>query len=164
MDQRYFRIILVFISGMAAVIGCVPSEETGAGNRAKSPVQILGPIDTTHRVMHHVINQDTTLKLKNDSMKTTAVKKPLVAPKFKSHQDTVHIRSHEIKIIFASSYQDCTDLKILYSLCRLVLLAEYQMPCEHKRKLKSILNTSQYSISLSVTQNCTVSVSGGTKS
>ncbi len=75
---------------MAAVIGCVPSEETGAGNRAKSPVQILGPIDTTHRVMHHVINQDTTLKLKNDSMKTTAVKKPLVAPKFKSHQDTVH--------------------------------------------------------------------------
>ena len=74
---------------MLALGGCVPSEETGAGNRAKSPVQIFGPIDTTHRGGHTVIRQDTISKPKIDSVKIVSVKKPRVAPKFKSRQDTV---------------------------------------------------------------------------
>jgi cell division protein FtsN len=74
---------------MLLLAGCVPSEETGAGNRAKSPVQILGPIDTTHRVMHRAVLQDSTSKIKNDSAKIAQLKKTRIAPKFKSRQDTV---------------------------------------------------------------------------
>jgi hypothetical protein len=69
--------------------GCVPSEETGAGNRSKSPVQIFGPIDTTRRAAHKTLVQDTVSKVKIDSSKITEEKKPRVAPKFKSRQDTV---------------------------------------------------------------------------
>jgi hypothetical protein len=88
-NQRFLNVILLFVGLLLVLVGCVPSEETGAGNRAKSPVQIFGPIDTTHRVMHKAINPDTTAKLKNDSVKIVPVKKPRVAPKFKSRQDTV---------------------------------------------------------------------------
>ena len=89
-NQRYLMVILFFASVALVLVGCVPSEETGAGNRAKSPVQIFGSIDTTHRIAHHEIRQDTTLKSKIDSIKIAPIKKPRVAPKFKSRQDTVH--------------------------------------------------------------------------
>jgi len=88
-NQRHLAIILFFISAALSLTGCVPSEETGAGNRAKSPVQIFGPIDTTHRVMHRAMNQDTTSKQKIDSVKIAQAKKLRVAPKFRSRQDTV---------------------------------------------------------------------------
>jgi hypothetical protein len=87
--QQYSAIILFFVSAALALVGCVPSEETGGGHRAKSPVQIFGPIDTTHRVMHRATSQDTASKPKIDSMKIVQVKKPRIAPKFKSRQDTV---------------------------------------------------------------------------
>jgi cell division septation protein DedD len=81
--------VLYFVSAALVLVGCVPSEETGAGHRVKSPVQIFGPIDTTHRAAHRTINQDTTSKIKIDSVIIVQAKKPRVAPKFKSRQDTV---------------------------------------------------------------------------
>ena len=66
-------------------MSCVPAEETGAGNRSRSPVQIL----TTRRVAKSAINQDTLFKPKIDSVKIEPAKIPRVAPKFKSRQDTV---------------------------------------------------------------------------
>ena len=89
MNQRFLTIVLFFVSVALALTGCVPSEETGAGNRAKSPVQIFGTIDTTHRVVRRAISQDTTFNPKIDSVKIAQVKKPRVAPKFRSRQDTV---------------------------------------------------------------------------
>jgi len=88
-NRRFLAIILFFVSAALALVGCVPSEETGGGNRTKNPVQIFGPIDTTHRAAHRAIRQDTTFKSTIDSMKIAQVKKPRVAPKFKSRQDTV---------------------------------------------------------------------------
>jgi cell division septation protein DedD len=88
-NQRFLQNILFFVIALFFLGGCVPSEETGSGNRAKSPVQIFGPIDTTHRVTHRTINQDTTSELKIDSVKIAQQKKPRVAPKFRSRQDTV---------------------------------------------------------------------------
>jgi cell division septation protein DedD len=88
-NQRVLNVILFFVGSVLVLASCVPSEETGAGNRAKSPVQIFGPIDTTHRVLHRAMNQDTASKSINDSVKIAQVKKPRVAPKFKSRQDTV---------------------------------------------------------------------------
>jgi cell division septation protein DedD len=88
-NRRFLAIILFFVSAALVLVGCVPSEETGGGNRTKNPVQIFGPIDTTHRAAHRAIKQDTTFKSTIDSMKIAQVKKPRVAPKFKSRQDTV---------------------------------------------------------------------------
>jgi hypothetical protein len=89
-NQRYLKFVLFFVSAVLGLIGCVPSEETGAGHRVKSPVQIFGPIDTIHRASHRAISQDTISKLKIDSVKIVEEKKPRVAPKFRSRQDTVH--------------------------------------------------------------------------
>jgi hypothetical protein len=61
-------------------MGCVSSEETGAGDRAKSPVRILGSIDTTHYAVSQDMKQDSIL-FSDKSLR--------VAPKFKSKQDTV---------------------------------------------------------------------------
>jgi len=69
--------------------GCVPSEETGAGHRSQSPVQIFGPIDTTHRVVRRPMKQDTVSTRTMDTVKTALLKKTRVAPKFRSRQDTV---------------------------------------------------------------------------
>jgi hypothetical protein len=88
-NQRILTCILFFVSAALVLAGCVTSEETGAGDRAKSPVQIFGPIDTTHRVVHRTMSQDTTSTLKIDSVNIAPVKKPRVAPKFRSRQDTV---------------------------------------------------------------------------
>ena len=88
-NQHFLTIAVVLSSTALAIAGCVPSEETGAGSGAKSPVQVFGPIDTTHRVVHRAADQDTASKLKIDTMKIAAVKKPRVAPKFRSQQDTI---------------------------------------------------------------------------
>ena len=88
-NQHFLAIVLFFIGAALSFTGCVPSEETGAGNRARNPVQNFGPIDTTHRMAYHAINQDTTFKQKIDSVKIVQGKKPRVAPKFRSRQDTV---------------------------------------------------------------------------
>jgi hypothetical protein len=88
-NQRFLTIILFFVSTAMVLVGCVPSEETGGGNRTKNPVQIFGPIDTTHRAVHRAIKQDTTFKSKIDSIQIAQIKKPRVAPKFRSWQDTV---------------------------------------------------------------------------
>jgi hypothetical protein len=89
-QHRSLTILFFFVGSALVFMSCVPSEETGAGNRARSPVQIFGPIDTTRRVMQSAIHQDTSSKLKIDSVKVTPIiKKTRVAPKFKSRQDTV---------------------------------------------------------------------------
>jgi cell division septation protein DedD len=88
-NPRYRTIILFLIDAALIFMSCVPAEETGAGNRSRNPVQILGPIDTTHRVVHNAISQGTPSKPKIDSVKNEPVKKTRVAPKFKSRQDTV---------------------------------------------------------------------------
>ena len=85
MNQHFLTCVLLLVSATLTLAGCVSSEETGSGSRAKSPVQIFGPIDTTR----HVVHQDTISKLRIDSVKTAPVKKPQVAPKFRSQQDTV---------------------------------------------------------------------------
>lgn len=83
MNKHFLTFVLLFGSTILILPGCVPSEETGSGGRAKSPVQIFGPIDTTHLVVH----QDTTSKPKIDSI--AQIKKLRVAPKFHSQQDTL---------------------------------------------------------------------------
>jgi septal ring-binding cell division protein DamX len=87
--QRYLTIIVFFLSVLLSLTGCVSSEETGAGDRAKTPVQIFGPIDTTRRVTRREVRRDTLAKPKIDSIKLTTAKRPRIAPKFKSRQDTV---------------------------------------------------------------------------
>ncbi len=89
MIQRLLTFILFSVGAALVLVGCVPSEETGGGNRTKNPVQIFGPIDTTHRVAHRAIMPDTTFESKIDSMKIAQIKKPRVAPKFRSRQDTL---------------------------------------------------------------------------
>jgi len=84
-NRNFLTVMLLLVSAALAIAGCVPSEETGAGSGAKSPVQIFGPIDTTHRAA----NQDTASQPKFDSVKIVPVKKPHVAPKFRAQQDTV---------------------------------------------------------------------------
>ena len=82
-------------------MGCVSSEETGTGDRAKSPVQIFGSIDTTHHVSGQDMKQDSTLNSKNNS-KLFSEKSSRVAPKFKSKQDTV--QASVIKKIKSSAH------------------------------------------------------------
>jgi cell division protein FtsN len=64
--------------------GCISSEETGAGDRARSPVHTIDPIDTMQRTISH---QDA-LASKNN-LKFSEGSTSRVAPKFKSKQDTV---------------------------------------------------------------------------
>jgi cell division septation protein DedD len=82
-------------------MGCVSSEETGAGDRVKSPVQIFGSIDTTHPVSGQDMKQDSMLSSKNNS-KPISAKSSHVAPKFKSKQDTV--RASVIKKMKSSAH------------------------------------------------------------
>lgn len=65
--------------------GCVSSEETGAADRASTPVQILGPIDTTR----YIVRRDHTTRTNIDTVKKVTVKPRKTAPNFKSKQDTV---------------------------------------------------------------------------
>ena len=88
--NRYFLTISLVIAGISiTLVSCVPSEETGRGSGSKNPVHIFGTIDTTHHIVPNAINQDTTSKQKIDSVKIVPLKKPRVAPKFRSRQDTI---------------------------------------------------------------------------
>jgi hypothetical protein len=87
-NRQLFISLALFLGMILSFMGCVSSEETGAGDRAKSPVRIFGSIDTTHRVGDQDMKQDSILNLKNNS--TPSLKKPSrIASKFKSKQDTV---------------------------------------------------------------------------
>jgi hypothetical protein len=100
-SQQYFIVNVLFLGIVLLLIGCVSSEETGAGNRAKSPVQIFGSIDTTHRAGGLDIKQDSLLSSKNYP-NLLLDKSPRVAPKFKSKQDTV--RASMIKKMKSSAH------------------------------------------------------------
>lgn len=89
MKRKSVNTILLFTSTALVLIGCISSEETGAGDRARTPVQILGPIDTTRRMVRKEIRRDTISKPLIDSFKVVMKKKPRIAPRFKSRQDTV---------------------------------------------------------------------------
>jgi cell division protein FtsN len=79
-------LIFLFLGSVAlSLVSCVSSEETGAGDRARTPVQILGPIDTTRRV----VRRDSHFNVRVDSLKTVAAKPLRTAPRFKSRQDTI---------------------------------------------------------------------------
>jgi len=75
----------MFICVVMTLVGCISSEETGAGDRAKNPVQIFNTIDTTHRE----VNRNAASQSKYDSTKLAAQTSLRVASKFKSKQDTV---------------------------------------------------------------------------
>jgi cell division septation protein DedD len=80
----------VILVGIALVLNsCISSEETGAGDRAKTPVQIFDPIDTTHLEGGSEVQRDITLKTKIESSQLRTEKSQRTAPKFKSKQDTV---------------------------------------------------------------------------
>jgi cell division septation protein DedD len=68
-------------------IGCVSSEGTGGGDRARTPIQILGPIDTTRHFVHQFAKKDTLAQTKTKGKPSQASVK--TAPKFKSKQDTL---------------------------------------------------------------------------
>jgi cell division septation protein DedD len=103
--RKHFFVTIIFIFGVIlSLIGCVSSEETGAGDRAKSPVQIFGPIDTTHHLAHRESNRDTISKPKIDSTKLVITKRPRVASKFKSKQDTVRVSIVKKSKSYSRSY------------------------------------------------------------
>jgi cell division septation protein DedD len=79
---------MLFLGMVLSLMGCVSSEETGAGDRAKSPVRIFGSIDTIRQTVSQDMKQDSILNLKNNS-KLISDKSLRVAPNFKSKQDTV---------------------------------------------------------------------------
>lgn len=67
--------------------GCVSSEETGAGDRAVSPVRVPGTMDTAHASIDRNINMDTGNKLNNAVDYTDPSLR--IAPKLRTKQDTV---------------------------------------------------------------------------
>lgn len=70
--------------------GCISSEGTGSGDHARTPVQILGPIDTTRHALHRPIKRDTALGTIGANEKLAAAARlKKIAPKFKSKQDTL---------------------------------------------------------------------------
>jgi cell division septation protein DedD len=81
--------VLLFGGAVAILAGCISSEESGAGKKARTPVQVFGPIDTTRRLMHAETGNASAAKLLEDSVKLASNKKGRVAPRFKSKQDTV---------------------------------------------------------------------------
>jgi cell division septation protein DedD len=81
--------LLGFTCSAWILTGCISSEGTGGGDHARTPVQILGPIDTTRHFTHRVVKQDTA-KIFNAKIKASPAKSSLkTAPKFKSKQDTL---------------------------------------------------------------------------
>ncbi len=88
MNRQLPITILLFGGAVAALIGCVSSEESGGGSKARTPVQVFGPIDTTHRQGGAGAQKDAAGILR-DSSALAAKKKGRVAPRFKSRQDTI---------------------------------------------------------------------------
>jgi len=100
-SRQYFIVSVLLLGMVLSLMACVSSEETGAGDRAKSPVQIFGSIDTTHHVSGQDMKQDSMLNSKNNS-KLFPDKSLRIASKFKSKQDTV--RASVIKKMKSSRY------------------------------------------------------------
>jgi cell division septation protein DedD len=87
--NRQLPITILLFGGAAAVLaGCVSSEESGAGNKAMTPVQVFGPIDTTRHQTAAGAQEDAAQRLQ-DSTKLASKQGGRVAPRFKSKQDTV---------------------------------------------------------------------------
>jgi hypothetical protein len=84
-NPKSLTVEFILLGLMMAFAGCVSSEETGAGDRAKNPVQILGSIDTAR----YEVNRNAAQRSKTDTAKLHYAKQQRVAPKFKSNQDTV---------------------------------------------------------------------------
>ena len=101
MSRQFFIVSALYLGTVLSFMGCVSSEETGAGDRVKSPVQIFCSIDTAHHVGGQDMKQDSTLSSKNNSNLISA-KSLHVAPKFKSKQDTV--RASVIKKMKSSAH------------------------------------------------------------
>ena len=101
MNRKYVIVSVLFLGTVLSFMGCVSSEETGSGDRVKSPVQIFGSIDTTRPVGGQDIKQDSILISKNSSNLISA-KSSHVSPKFKSKQDTV--RASVIKKMKSSAH------------------------------------------------------------
>ena len=74
---------LIFILG-----GCVSSEETGAGDRARTPVKTYGPIDTMYHSNQFEGERVSDHSLRNETQKGSE-RSSHFAPKFRSKQDTV---------------------------------------------------------------------------
>ena len=88
MDRR-FLLCVVISAALCALMGCVSSEETGAGDRAKSPIHTSGTIDTSRHLAHHEVSPRMIAGGKIDSVKLVENKNSRLAPKFKTRQDTV---------------------------------------------------------------------------
>jgi len=84
-EQRFLITIAMFVCIVLALAGCVSSEETGAGDRAKNPLQIINTVDT----VRHEANRNAISQAKVDTTKLITPTALRVAPKFKSKQDTV---------------------------------------------------------------------------
>jgi cell division septation protein DedD len=100
-SRQYFIGSVLFFGIVFSLMSCVSSEETGAGNRAKSPVQVFGSIDTTHNVGSQNLKQDSMVNSKKSSINFSE-NSSRVAPKFKSKQDTV--RASVIKKMKSSTH------------------------------------------------------------
>ncbi len=87
MSSRFLTIILLAFGFCLQNINCVSSEETGAGDRARSPVHTVKPVDTTRRFVERKIITDTTQKI--DAENFGGQKQERIPPKFKSKQDTI---------------------------------------------------------------------------
>jgi cell division septation protein DedD len=88
-NQRFLANSVFCVSIALLFNSCISSEETGAGNRAKTPVQVFGSIDTTHQGVRGEVHRDITLKTETESSEFMVAKSQRIAPKFKSKQDTV---------------------------------------------------------------------------
>jgi hypothetical protein len=82
-----FNISLLFFVMALLLMGCVSSEETGAGDRAKSPVKVFGSIDTLTNIGSRDMKKDSILNLNSNI--NLSDKSLRIAPKLKSTQDTV---------------------------------------------------------------------------
>ena len=81
MNNLHIIGILLSAAIVSTLVGCVTTEESGAGDRARSPVQILGSADSGR----HVVRQDP---VRSTSVAAGRSNNRL-APKFDSQQDTL---------------------------------------------------------------------------
>lgn len=88
MSRQFIMICILFLGMAFYLLGCISSEETGAGSRAKSPVQVFGSIDTTYHAEGKIIKHDSLVNSNKDS-KLFTDNSSRTASKFKSKQDTV---------------------------------------------------------------------------
>jgi len=101
-SRQSFVINVLFLAVVLSLLGCVSSEETGAGDRAISPVKVFGSIDTARLAGGQYINQDSIQNL--NSNLNISDQSLRVAPKLKSKQDTVRASIIRKKKSFIRQY------------------------------------------------------------